>query len=164
VGQTDLSVAFLARGSGYAVFLRPTDATISLVRHRLPERHGEKAKLDAAAFRMTLIGADSAVKGSGEGPLPGKVNHLIGNDPAKWHTGIGTFRSARFPDVYPSVDVLYYGTNRSLQYDFIVKPGGDPGSVRLSFEGAEAVRRLDTGDLSVSAGEAEIRFAKPVAY
>jgi len=164
VGQTDPSVGFLARGSGYAVFLRPTDATISLVRHRLPARHGEKMRFDAAAFRMKLIGADDAVRGVGQDPLPGKVNHLIGNDRSKWHTGIETFRSARFPGVYPNVDVLYYGTNRSLQYDFIVRPGGEPGSVRLSFEGAEAVAKLDTGDLSVTAGEAEIRFAKPVAY
>ncbi|MBM3494356.1 MAG: hypothetical protein FJX72_08560, partial [Armatimonadetes bacterium] len=164
VGQTDPSVTFMSRGSGYAVFLRPTDATIVLMRHRMPERHSDPVKVSGAAIRMNLLGASQAAGGAGVDELPGKVNHLIGADPSRWHRGISTFRSARFEDVYPNVDVVYYGTQRNLQYDFVVEPGGKPTDVRLGFEGADAVRRTDSGDLAVRSGEAEVRFSKPVAY
>ncbi|NLH99465.1 MAG: hypothetical protein GX446_08215, partial [Chthonomonadales bacterium] len=166
-GQADPSVAFLARGSGYAVLLRPTDATIVLTRARSRETGSKSglwssAKVSTSAFRMTLVGA-SEVAGTGVERLPGTVNHLIGNDPGKWITGIETFRSARFSQVYAGVDVVYYGTNRNLQYDFIVRPGSSPETIRLAFEGA-AIKRIESGELEVAAGDAAVRFSKPVAY
>jgi hypothetical protein len=163
-GQTDPSVAFLARGTGYAVFLRPSDATIVLTRHQKPSKLGERISLSRTALRMTLIGASDSARGEATSTLPGKVNYLIGNDRSRWRTGIPTFRSARFTGIYPGVDVVYYGTQRNLQYDFVVKPGGSVDTIRLAFEGAQSVSRSETGDLQVRAGEAELRFSRPVAY
>ncbi len=162
-GQTDPSVAFVARGSGYAVFLRPTDASIVLIRHQTRTKNGEPATFSTDAFRMSLVGAANDATGVGSQPLPGKVNHLIGNDPSKWITGVETYRSARFDNVYPGIDVVYYGTNRNLQYDFVVSPKSSPETIRLAFEGA-SVRTTEQGELEVKAGEATVRFTKPVAY
>ncbi len=59
--------------------------------------------------------------------------------------------------------MVYYGTNRNLQYDFIVSPSASPDTIRLAFEGA-ALKTTETGDLEVRAGETALRFTKPVAY
>src|SRR5260370_41787359 len=72
---------------------------------------------------------------SAEDELPGTVNYLIGNNPAQWHTGMPTFSKVRYRNVYPGIDLIYYGNHRQLEYDFVVAPGADPQSIRMQFEG-----------------------------
>ena len=71
---------------------------------------------------------------NGEQALPGKVNYMIGNDRKKWHTGIPTFRQVRYNNVWPGIDMVWYGTQSELEYDFVVKPGNNVSQIRLSFE------------------------------
>ena len=69
--------------------------------------------------------------------MPGKSHYFIGNDPAKWRTNIPTFARVKYEGVYPGMDIVYYGNQGQLEYDFVVAPGADPGLVTLAFEGAE---------------------------
>ena len=64
--------------------------------------------------------------------LPGKANYFIGNDPARWKTEVPTFAKVRYPAVYPGIDVVYYGNQGRLEYDFIVSPGADPEAIALA--------------------------------
>ena len=101
---------------------------------------------------------------SGTDPLPGKANYIIGNDPAKCHTNVPTYAKVRYASVYPGVDLVYYGNQRQLEYDFIVAPGASAKSIRLRFAGAEKLSLTDSGDLTIKAKDGEIAFHKPVAY
>jgi hypothetical protein len=84
---------------------------------------------------MKLLGANPSPKMAGESALPGKVNYLIGKDPSKWRTNIPTFEKVRYEAVYPGIDLVYYGNQRQMEYDFVVAPGADPNQIRLSFAG-----------------------------
>ncbi len=82
---------------------------------------------------MQMLGADLSAPAHGEDPLSGVSNYLVGNDPSKWLKGITSYRAVRYQDVYPGIDVVYYGTRQGqLEYDFVVAPGEDPGQIRIA--------------------------------
>ena len=154
-GQTDPSVKFLSRGSGYSLYLTDSAAVLSL----------SKAKSgNADVVRMELSGANPQAKAAGTDKLPGISNYFIGNDPAKWHSNIPTYAKVRYTGVYPGVDLVYYGNQHQLEYDFIVAPGADPDAIKLHFSGAEKLSLTPTGDLAVRFKNGEIAFHKPELY
>ncbi|HEY3132394.1 MAG TPA: SBBP repeat-containing protein [Acidobacteriota bacterium] len=99
--------------------------------------------------------------------MPGKTNYLVGADPNKWRTDVPTYAKVKYEAVYPGVDLLFYGTARQLEYDFVIAPGADPESIRLEFQTPQAGSslRIDfDGDLIVSTRTGEIRQHKPAIY
>ena len=98
-------------------------------------------------LRLGFVGANPKPLIEGLEPLGGHSNYFLGNDPAKWRTGIPHYGRVRVKDLYPGIDLVLYGNPQQLEYDFVVAPGADPGQIRLSLSGAEAVRLDDTGDL-----------------
>jgi hypothetical protein len=81
--------------------------------------------------KLILLGANRDPELIPEGLLEGKVNYFIGNDPVKWNTNISIYRAVVYKEVYKGIDIRYYGNNRQLEYDIVVKPGADPQMVRL---------------------------------
>ena len=159
VGQTDGRVKFLARGTGYGLFLTKDEAVLSLVSQKSVS---DKAQL-SSVVRMSLVGANANPSTSGVDALPGKSNYFIGNDPSKWHRGVPQYARVRYADVYPGVDLLYYGNQGQLEYDFQVAPGADPKKVKLRFDGAEKLA-LEGGDLVLTAGGGSVRLEAPRVY
>jgi hypothetical protein len=145
-----------------------------------------------AVLRMKLVGANPHAKVSGLEELLGKSNYFIGNDPKKWRTNVPNYAKVKYASVYPAVDLVYYGNQGKLEYDFVVQPGADPESIQLAIVSDEqvgsqqkavgsetdvgAVRepprahryaslRVDTnGDLVVGTNGGEVIFHKPVIY
>ena len=168
-GQTDRSVNFLARGKGYSLFLTSTAATFVM-------RNQSSAKVDdrapgvttsnsSAVLRMKIVGGNANAEVKGTDELAGKVNYFVGNDPTKWRTNVPTFSRVQYSDVYDGVDLVYYGNQRQLEYDFVVAPGKDARAIALEFSGAKHVDvEAATGDLLVQVGEKTIRQPKPFVY
>jgi len=156
-GQTSSDVKFLAHGRGYALFLTAADAILSL------HAKGKQVGTASTFLRMRLEGANPKLSVSGADELPGKSNYFIGKDPAKWRTNIPTYSKLRYSAVYPGVDLVYYGDDGRLEYDFVVAPGADPNAIRLVFNGAVPVTD-NQGNLVLRNGQDEVRFEKPVVY
>ena len=152
-GQADRSVKFVARGLGYTVALTPTEAILAL-------RKGQQTEV----VRMTLVGASAEPRVEGRDALAGRTNYYAGNDRANWHTNIPTFAKVRYESVYPGVDLVYYGNQRQLEYDFIVAPGARPSAIALSFAGARDMRVDADGALVLGLARGEIRQPAPVVY
>jgi len=153
-GQADASVRFLSRGAGYALFLTSDEAILTL---RGPAD-------DVSVLRMTLPGAQPPLHISGLDELPGKINYLIGDDPAQWRTNVPTYASVKYESVYPGVDLVYYGNDRELEYDFVVAPGADPKAITLAFDGPEAIEVEPAGDLVLRSPRGELRLRRPIIY
>ncbi len=171
-GQADPSARFLARGSGYSMLLTPTEVILALSRREeagpirearaMPgESTGERR---FGLVRIRLVGSDSTAQIRGDGLLPGKVNYFSGRDPAGWHTDIPTYRSVRVEGVYAGVDLVYYGNQRELEFDFVVAPGANPDSIRLAYEGVEDLRVGPGGDLVLRTALGEVRQHSPSVY
>ena len=150
-GQSDSRVKFLSRGDGYTVFLTETGAVLTLQ--------------DAAGstIRASLIGAAPA-RVDGIDPLVGHTNYIIGNDPRRWQMGVPQFGKVRYDGIYPGIDLLFYGNQRQLEYDFIVSPHRQPSSIRLAIDGAKSVRLDSNGDLVLGTRTRPIRMQRPIAY
>jgi hypothetical protein len=112
---------------------------------------------------------------SGCEPQPGTSNYFIGNDPKKWRTAVPNYAKVQYQDVYPGVDLVYYGNQRQLGYDFVVAPGADPRAIKLDFTGTAGkpakghdrtsfLRIEHNGDLLVRLNGREVSFHKPTAY
>lgn len=121
-----------------------------------------------AVLRMRLAGAREPSSIVGKNRQPGTANYLKGRDPAQWRTGVARYGKVEYQGVYPGVDLVYYGNQRQLEYDFIVAPGADPKQIRLGFaaDGGQAITpRMDTnGDLLLPTESGEVRLHKPVVY
>ena len=147
--QTDPRVQFLARGGGYTLFLTPTETVLVLTR---------------TVVRMTALGANPEPRASGQAELPGKANYFRGNDRRKWDTNVPTYARVRYRDLYPGIDLIYYGTQGQLEYDFVLAPGADAGQVVLRFEGADKIEVDGHGDLVLQTATGALRQRKPVLY
>jgi uncharacterized repeat protein (TIGR01451 family) len=160
-GQTDSRVKFLARGNRYTLFLTADAAVLAL--QESVDRNGRSAR-HAAVLSMELVSSNPQAEIKGADKLPGKSNYFIGNDPARWHRNIPQFARVRYRDVYPGIDLIYYGNQGRLEYDFEVAPGSDPGLVKLKFHGPEPLAVAPNGDLEIQIGGGQVRLEAPRAY
>jgi len=164
-GQTDARVKFLARGHGYKLFLTTVEAVLGLDAASQTRGAGAaQTSTRPAVLRMRLVGANPHPSVLGARRLPGRINYLLGNDPHRWRVGIPTFAEVRYRDVYPGVDLSYYGRQGRLEYDFVVRPGADPDAIVLRFAGARRVNLTSGGDLLLGVGAGELRLQKPHVY
>src|ERR1017187_6804566 len=137
-GQSASTVQFLSRGSGYALFLTPGKVVLNLERQQPASaaaagRTPEAASVDT--LRMSLIGANPEANAVGLARQPGVVSYFIGNDPKNWRSGIPTYGKVKYPQIYRGVDLVFYGNQRQLEYDFVVAPGADPSRIAWRIDG-----------------------------
>jgi hypothetical protein len=170
-GQADSQVKFVARGRGYSAFLTSEGIVLSLRPTGVPipaaRTQGAKAgpaKSMNTILQFALLGAVQHPEVVGEDLQPGVVNYFIGRDPAKWRRNISTYAQVRYRNVYPGIDLVYYGNHRQLEYDFAISPGADPSQIQFQIRGANQIRLDGEGDLVLGTAIGTLRFQTPVVY
>jgi uncharacterized repeat protein (TIGR01451 family) len=170
VGQIDLAhaarranhanpnpeVKFLARGAGYSLFLTPDRVEMSL-------RNRAAANSRSESLSMKLVGANPSARVEGADLLPGQSNYFIGNDSSQWRREIPQFARVRYQDVYPGINLVFYGNQGQLEYDFQVAPGSNPAQAELEFDGSRKLE-LNNGSLIVKGQGGDVRLEVPRAY
>ena len=146
---------FVARGDRFAAAVRSAEARMIL-------RSSDRAK--DRVIRLGLEGARADQPGVGLGLLTGRSHYFLGDSPDQWRRDVSQYSRVRFPNVYPGIDVVYYGNGGELEYDMIVSPGADPSCIRLRLEGANKLVIGSRGDLVLHLEDGEIRHRRPVAY
>jgi hypothetical protein len=164
-GQTDAQVQFLARGQGYALFLTATEAVLRLQKASAlaPGIVGPNPPAEGTVLRLQLVGANAMPAVAGVDPLAGTSNYFAGNDPRQWHTAVPTYGRVAYHGVYPGVDLVYYGNQQQLEYDFTIAPGADPGVIRLHAEGAQSLTLDGQGNLVLHTAGNWCQFFFPAA-
>lgn len=136
---------FVARGQGYATDIRGASATITLL-----------VSGGAKTIGMEFV-RGRQVTAMPEKELPGKVNYILGNDPQRWRLGLSTYERVTYRDLYPGIDVVYYGNQKQLEFDLVLKPGADAKSVRMRFSGQGKPHTDPTGSLMLG----DLRLVAP---
>ncbi len=152
-GQAAPDAEFVARGTGYYVALGSQGSRMLL-----------RSNGGSADVRTTLAGAERGAKFTGEEGLPGHSSYFRGQDQAKWITGLPNYARVRASGVYPGIDVVYYGNQSRLEYDFVVAPGADSGRIRLHFDGVTSLAKDASGDLHLKTAAGELTQHKPEVY
>lgn len=138
---------YLARGPGYNIQLNAAESVLSL--------------RDGSSVRMRLGGAAKLPRILPESPLGGVSNYVMGSNPKRWRTGVRHWARVRYRQVYPDVDMVYYGNQQQLEYDFIVAPRGAPDRIALNFLGTDRISTNSAGDLKIAN---DVYLRRPVAY
>ncbi len=139
----------MARGTGYRLSLNAADVQVGLNNEQL---------------RILFVGADAKAESSGLDALPGKVNYFVGRDPKAWLHDIPTFGRVRYTNVYPGVDMVWYGKQGRLEYDLDLQPGADPNKIAMRFEGARKLTLEPNGDLRVEMASGSLSLKLPEVY
>jgi RHS repeat-associated protein len=175
-GQSAASVKYLARGRGYSIFFTDQPgATLNLRKltgkeveppssnaKKQPQTPGQsQSQAQAApqaernlgakglAIRMALVGASANASVTTEEVLTGKVNYLVGTDANAWRTGVSSFGQIAYTNVYSNIDLKFYGNQNQLEYDFIVRPGGDVNRIAVRYEGVGKLDLTAKGELEL---------------
>lgn len=170
--QSGVPGSFLARGLNYQFLISPAEAQLVLCKAARP---GVASPLDRApvpgdrldsrrAVRISFVGANPEAPTAGGHLLPGKVNYLLGDDASRWQLGNPLFAQVRVHELYPGIDLVYYGNQQRLEYDFNLAPGVDPAVIALHFEGVDRLSVNAEGDLVLGLGPDEIRQPRPTVY
>ncbi len=162
-GQTNSQVKYLSRGNGYNLFLTANKATLSLkkTKKRLLNKEENNTTM---AVEMAILGAKPNANVVGEEEIPGKSSYFIGNDPSKWKTSVTNYKKVKYQEIYDGIDLVYYGNQRQLEYDFVVKPGATPEIIKLQFNGTDKVNIDNDGNLILKIANEEVIQHKPVIY
>jgi len=153
-GQAGITTPFAAHGPNSEFLLASTNVQFAL----------RKTSGETAAASMAFVGANPSATISGVTELAGKVNYFLGNDPAKWQSGVPIYSKVRVEDIYPGVNVVYYGNGRQLEYDFDLAAGVDPKTIAIRFDGAENISVNSQGELVVNLNGGQIIQHSPVIY
>jgi len=167
-GQSSAPGTFVARTDKFVLSLAPNEVTFSTPTNR-QDSPGEvdpmRAKHMSDLVTMRLGGHhrhNPIVEGLER--LQGVTNYLIGKDSKHWYANISTFNKVRYKDVYPGIDQVFYGSRENLEYDFVVSPGANPKTIRLSFGRKQKLAIDDQGHLAIQTKSGTIFFHQPVVY
>ena len=173
-GQEDAAVKFSAHGKGYRLYLTSDEAIVSLHASPLnPKRWtgmpsiravADATDIKTAAVHIELLGSNPKAEIAGTEKLPGVTHYYIGNDPRKWRTNVPTYAQVRYRDIYPGVDLLYYGIEGRVEHDFVVGPGADPNAIVMRLGGARRVDLTSNGNLLMKTDVGDISLLLPTVY
>jgi Beta-propeller repeat len=177
LGQAPSQVSWTARGQGYQLYLTGSGASIVLAEpvpasaadSSMNPKPGTRlqglAKARVSVVGMNLGGSHAWSSVEGQEPTGGISNYLVG--PQKdWHRGIPQYSRVRVKDVYDGIDLIFYGHGHDMEYDFVVRPGGDPNQIRLAFDGVDSMQvDAKNGDLVIKTKTgSEMRNVQPKVY
>ncbi len=182
-GQADASVKFIARGKGHnflltqnaAIFAATTRSsrltsrdefiTRHLPTHRVtPDVSSHNSKQISDVVKMRFAYANQAARISGANELSSKSNYLLGKNETTWRKNVSHFAQVKYDNLYPGIDLVYYGKEQKLEYDFVVAAGANPTAIQMNFAGAQNLHITDSGDLVISTNASQIINHKPVVY
>jgi len=153
IGQANEATRYLARGSGFWLLLGSSDVSLAL-----------QAKKETLTLKVEWIGGNRQPVTQGKDLLPGTSNYFLGGEPKDWYTNIPNYGRIEYQDVYPGIDFIFYGNQRQLEYDMVLKPDARLDSVKLRYTGATRIAVDSSGDLVLYTPTGEFHQRKPLVY
>ena len=145
---------FTAHASDSEFTITPAGANFSLT----------KTTGENAGCNLQFVGANPSARISGDAPLTGTINYFYGSNPNQWRAGVPTFAQVRVENIYPGVNIVYYGNRQKLEYDLNLAAGVNPSVIALHFTGAEKISVDAQGALIISFNSGAVIQHPPVAY
>ena len=150
-GQVNQKAIFYAKTSKYVLWLTKE----GLVFDGAKERN---------VSRFIFVGADKNPEIIAVGENKHRVNYFIGGDPSRWYCDIPTSRAVLYKNIYKNIDLKIYGLEKQVEYDWIVKPGGNPADIRFEYQNVDAVRLDNEGNLVIETGLNKLIHKRPVSF
>jgi len=166
-GQLDEKVKYYERGSGHSMYFTDEGVYLELISSCASEisaSQSQNKSLQSETIKLSPVGANRDPEIAANNMQEGKVNYLIGNDPEKWKASIPTYQSIVYKNIYENIDMKFYGNNRQMEYDIILKPGADLSRVKLAYEGTEGLSITEDGCMEIALKGGKVVQNKPYCY
>jgi len=161
-GQTDGQVQYLARGNEYTIFFTSDEAVVALAQLDL-EADDSEARSRQAVMRFSWSGANRDVRVVGDQLLTATSHYFRGTE-ERWRVNIPNYARVKYEDLYPGVDLYYYGRDGQLEYKLVAEPGANVRAFRFSVDGVDDVSIDRQGRLVFMLGTTPMYQLPPVAY
>jgi hypothetical protein len=155
-GQVDDTVAYFLRGTEKTLYFTSKGVTTTI--NDVATDGGERW-----VVKLVFIGANPAARPRGEDKRKAVFSYFRGK-PEGWKTGIPTFGRLVYRDLWPGIDLMFSGTVNRLKYAFLVRPGADPGKVRMAYLGVSNLSVDEMGRLKIATPAGSFTDDVPAAY
>jgi hypothetical protein len=160
-GQVNKKAVFYAKAAGYTLWLtKPGLVFDSLYLPHSP--HSTNYRRDVS--KLMFLGANKNPEIVPINKTTLRVNYFKGKDKSRWNTDIPTWSAVVYKNIYKNIDLKVYGTEKRVEYDWIVKPGGNPKDIRFQYKNVKGTRLDDQGNLLIETDSGELIHKKPVSY
>jgi hypothetical protein len=157
-GQHDPAIRYLARARGYQMYLTSDGPVIVFSRSKPSD------DVKRSAIQMRFGGANETPELVGQERSEHKTNYFVGDHPSDYRTDIPNYARVLYRQVYPGIDVAFYGRNGAVEYDLLLRPGADPGRIEMDFAGAEKLELDASGDLLIHTGAGVLTQHRPAVF
>lgn len=157
IGQVNQKARFYAKASRYTLWLTKKGLVFD-------SSAGNPGNVKRDVSRLIFAGANSNPEMAAVHATGLKVNYLIGNDRSKWRGNVPTSKAVLYKNLYNKIDLKIYGIEKEIEYDWIVKPGGNPGDIRFVYKNVKGTRLDDSGNLLAETGLGELIHKRPLCY
>lgn len=138
------SGAIFFQNQGYLLNLLDPDA----LGHDHSDHHHHQEKIKGHSIQMEFLNANPSSDISGLYQTEFYYNYIKGNNSQENYQRVKVFKGLKYGDIYPGIDIRYFGSGENLKYDFIVKPDADPEQIQMKYEGASKLS-LKNGQLII---------------
>jgi len=180
-GQVDENVLFYAKASRYTLWMTKEGLVFDSIMHQgtyldasprqaryntdsLCHRVTESLKFERDVSRLIFLNTNKNLEVDPFDITKHRVNYIIGTDKSKWKTNILTSKAVLYKELYNNIDLKVYGIEREIEYDWIVKPGGEVSDINLEYKNVKNTKIDKKGNLVVGMKFGQLRHAKPLGY
>ncbi len=178
-GQWPDSILYRASAGGATMWFTPTgtyyqftrripkaDEGLDLLSHPRPlEKMGKRPDpVEISMVKAEFVGSNLNASAMGISEMEYKCNYFIGNEPDKWRTDVPNYEAIQYHEVYPGIDLKYYGNGKQMEYDFVVSPGADYSKIQIHYEGAESLTIGENSELIIKLTNGEIIEQPPIVH
>jgi hypothetical protein len=163
-GQVNKKAAFYARTSRYTLWITKEGLVFDspYSPHSPHSPHSTKYQRDVS--RLMFIGAKKNPEMVPIDETKLRVNYFKGNIPSKWNCDIPTSQAVLYKDLYKNINSKVYGIEKQIEYDWMVKPGGDPGDIRFQYNNVKGTRLDEQGNLLIETDFGQLIHKRPDSY
>jgi hypothetical protein len=151
--DNDIQPEFVARGAGYTLFLSADKSVFTI----------QQPEASLSTLEMSLAGSNPTAQISGE-EQQRAVSHYLASSDSRGYSNVPHYGRVRYQEVYDGIDLIYYGNQQQLQYDFVVAPNADPAAIRMDFDLLDNMELDSNGNLLLHVGGETMRQRKPLTY
>lgn len=182
IGQVqDSNIKFILRNKNFTLYFYNNKISINIYINETPgvlshtsnEKFGkfDKFKLDIKQFKTIVDSIDILFKNSnnnislnGENEQISKFNYFGYDLPEEGIVGVKTYSKIKYSNIYPNIDLIFYSNENTLEFDFVIKPGGNTNNIKLTFKNINSLTLDDNGNAIISTDKSSINLSKPKAY
>lgn len=161
--QTKLGDIYLEKEGLTYLLHHPEDIENRHRHHHKDSKAIPDAPMRSHAFRVKWLDAQEPTAITGDCASSAYYNFFIGNDPSQWASGVQVFNEVNYQALYEGIDLLFYGKDDRVKYDFVVEAGSDPTQIAFTYEGIDGVQLVD-GSLQVKTSVNTLIEKPPFAY